>query len=429
MRRNALLLSATLFLSATLLIALAAVPAFAVTQGRIMGQVVDENDEPIQDVTITITTPELSDYEDEITTNKKGRFTAVFLDATKSYIFKFQKDGYRTLEEPVKPTPGDNRRMKFQMPSYQAGPVEETSEVPVGAAARGLSPAQKVFNEGVLASQEGDQEAALAKFEEAAEMEPDLMQAHLARAGVYLSQDRHEEAVAAAERALEIEPGDVRAVEIAWEAHEALGNQEKSEQYLAQLQQSGVDVSTRLFNTGVAALNVGDYDTAARKFRTALEEDPELVPAYSALAVVLVGQEKYEEALEAANQTLERDPDNARALRMRYQALRLLGRLDEAAQAFQKLSADEQIEALNLQYNRATDLFNAGQTQEAAEVLEGIVAARPDHAKAHYMLGLSYTNLNQPDAARTHFQRFIELAPNDPDAATAQEMLKYLGAG
>jgi len=423
MRRNLLLLSTLISIT------LATVPVLAVTQGRIMGEVVDENGEPVPGVTLVITTPELTDYRDELTTSKKGRFTAVFLDATKSYMFKFQKEGFRTLEEPVKPEVGQNRRVTFTMPSYQAQPAQETSEVPTGAAARGLTEAQKTFNEGVLASQEGDAETALAKFQEAAELDPELMQAHLALAGLHLSQGRNAQAAAAAERALEIDPAEIRAKEIAYDAYAALGNTEKAEQYLADLQETGIDTSARLFNTGVAALNVGDYETASKKFRAALEENPELTPAYSALSVVLVGQEKLEEALQAADAALQREPDNARALRMRYQSLRLLGRLDEAAEAFQKLDTDDQIEALELQYNNATELFNAGQTQEAVELLRAVVAARQDHARAHYLLGLSYTNLGDNEAARRHFETFLQLAPDDPDAPTAQEMLKYLQPG
>lgn len=422
MRRNSLLLSTLL------MVVFVAAPALAVTQGRIMGEVVDENGEPVPGVTITVTTPELTDYEDELETNKKGRFTAVFLDATKNYMFKFEKDGYRTVEEPVKPQVGANRRVTFSLPSYRAQPAEETGEVPTGAATRGLTEAQKIFNEGVAAAQGGDSEMALAKFEEAATMDPELMQAHLARAGVYLDRERHREAADAAERVLEIEPGEVRAMEIAYDAYSGLDDQEKTEHYLTKLQETGIDVSVRLFNTGVAALNVGDYKTAAEKFQAALAEDPELAPAYSALAVVMIGLERNEEALQAADQALQRDPDDARAMRMRYQALRLLDRLDEAAEAFQKLSPQDQVEALRLQYDNALDLFNAGQTQEAVKVLEAIVKAKPDHARAHYMLGLSYTNLTDSAAAKTHFEKFLELAPNDPDAGTAREMLQYLGS-
>jgi tetratricopeptide (TPR) repeat protein len=423
MRRHVLLLC-------TLIpVALTTIPALAVTQGRIMAQVVDENGEPVEGVKITITTPDLTDYKDELETNKKGRFTAVFLDATKNYMFKFEKKGYRTLEEAVKPTPGDNRRVTFTMPSYQAEPAQETDQVPTGAAARGLTEAQKVFNEGVVASQEGDAEGALAKFTEAAEMDPELMQAHLAIANLYLIMDQPEKAGAEAERTLEIEPGEARALEIAYDAYSALGNQEKANEYLHQLQETGIDISTRLYNAGVSARNVGDYKTAAAKFRAALQEDPELTPAYSALAVVLVGLKQYDEALEAAEQALQRDPGNDRAHRMKYQALRLLGRLDEAAAAFHELKPEDQAQTIEVQYNDATDLYNAGQTQEAAKVLEGIVAAEPDNAKAHYLLGLSYTNLGDSAAARTHFERFIQLAPDDPDAATAQEMLKYLQSG
>lgn len=419
MRRIALL-SSILLLAATL-------PALAVTQGRIMGEVVDENDEPIPGVTITVTTPELTDYEEVLETNKKGRFTAVFLDATKSYMFKFQKEGFRTVEESVKPQPGANRRVSFMMPSYRAQPAQETDEVPTGADTRGLTEAQKVFNEGVLASQQGDAEAALAKFQEAVGLDPELMQAHLALAGMYLTQHNDQAAAEAAEAALALDPNEIRAVEIAYDAHDALGNTEKAEQYLEQLQETGIDTSARLFNTGVAALNVGDDETAAEKFKAALEEDPELVPAYGALAVVLLRMEDYEGSLEAADQTLARDPENARAKRMRYQALRLLGRIDEAAAVFQELSPEDQQEAIQLQYQAAAELFNAGQTEEAVAMLEAVVAAVPSHGKAHYMLGLSYTNLNQTAAAREHFEKFLEVAPDDPEAGTAREMLEYLG--
>lgn len=418
----------TVWLSALVLVLLATAPVLAVTQGRIMGKVVDEEGNPIPDVTIEITTPELDDYRDTVTTNKKGRFTAVFLDATKNYLLEFKKKGYRSFEEPVKPQPGGNLRMEFEMPSYRAEPAQETDEIPTGAAAAGLTEAQKTFNEGVAASQAGNVDEALAKFEQAAELDPDLQQAHIARGNLYLTKDQPEKAAEAAEAALAIDPEETRAVEVAYDAYQALGDEEKAEKYLEELKNSGIDVSARLYNSGVAALRLGDYSTAERKFKAAVAENPELEPAYSALAVVLINEEKFGEALEAADRTLELNPDNRRAKRMRYQALRLLDRLDEAAEAFQALPEEDRIEALNLQFNKATELFNAGQTQEAVDILEDVVAAEPSHARAHYMLGLSFTNLGQNDQARAHFEKFVELAPEDPDAATAKEMLQYLGS-
>ncbi len=42
------------------------------------------------------------------------------------------------------------------------------------------------------------------------------------------------------------------------------------------------------------------------------------------------------------------------------------------------------------------------------------------------MLGLCYVGEDNKEKAKEHLGKFLELAPNDPDAGTAQEMLKYL---
>ena len=49
----------------------------------------------------------------------------------------------------------------------------------------------------------------------------------------------------------------------------------------------------------------------------------------------------------------------------------------------------------------------------------------PDHAKANYLLGIALVG-EDPAKAKGLLEKFIALAPNDPDAATAKEMLQYL---
>jgi Tfp pilus assembly protein PilF len=72
-------------------------------------------------------------------------------------------------------------------------------------------------------------------------------------------------------------------------------------------------------------------------------------------------------------------------------------------------------------------MFNAGNMAGAQQALEQALQADPDLPKAHYTLGLAYANTGDSAKAKEHLQRFLELAPDDPDAATAKEMLDYLG--
>lgn len=417
----------TSFVLLALMAGVIAEPVLGQAAGRIVAEVVDSEGNPIQGAHVVLTTPALEDFEDTYTTKKNGRFTAVVVDATKTYDLRIEADGYRPHETQVKPTPGDIVRQEITLyKTDEAAPQDEgqMQAPPTG----GLTDAQKAYNAGVQATQEGDQDAALAQFEEASELDPELTEAHQARANVYLARGEYEKAADAAEQVLALKPEDVRAMEIAFDAYQSLGEEEKAEQYLAKLTEiGGGNLAPRFFNAGVAALNMGDRETAAEKFERALDEDPELVAAWAALAVVRLQLEDFEGSLEAARKALELDPENDRAQRMQYQALRFLDRNDEAQAAFDALSPQDRADALKLQYNEATELFNAGETQKAMVLFQDVLAAEPDHARAHYMMGLSYVNLGETAKAKEHLQRFVELAPDDPDAATAKEMINYLG--
>jgi tetratricopeptide (TPR) repeat protein len=406
---------------------LAAGPVWGQAAGRISAEVVDSNGKPIEGVQVTITTSALTDFLDEHTTSKRGKFVVSFVDATKTYEFKFEKEGYRPLTQTVKPTPGDNKVEKFTL--YAAGEAAPTDPPDAGVplTTRGLTEAQKAFNDGVEASQKGDRDGALAKFEEASQLDPELAVAHRARANLYLQVERHQDAVEAVEKALVLEPTDIQALEIAYDAYSVLGNQAKADEYLAQLSSAGGgNLAPRYFNAGVGALNLGDRQTAKRKFQQALEQDPNLVEAHSALAVVLIQLEEFEAALQTADRALALEPDNARAKRMRYQALRFLGRDAEAKAAYDALDPKDRQEALTASYNQGVELFNAGETAKAMVLFEEIVANDPGYARAHFMLGLSYVNTGDNAKAKEHFNRFLALAPNDPDATTAKEMLSFL---
>ena len=42
------------------------------------------------------------------------------------------------------------------------------------------------------------------------------------------------------------------------------------------------------------------------------------------------------------------------------------------------------------------------------------------------MLGLVYSNAGESAKAKEFLTKFVKLAPNDPDASAAKEMLEYL---
>jgi tetratricopeptide (TPR) repeat protein len=185
-------------------------------------------------------------------------------------------------------------------------------------------------------------------------------------------------------------------------------------------------VAPDVFNEGNAAAREGDYALAKEKYRQALALDSGLEPAHAALATVLLLEKNYAEAAEAAGAALALEPTNEKMLTLRYQAYKALGEKEKTAEALAALeAADPKIAATDL-FNRGVVAFDAGRMQDAIEALEQALTADPEFAKAHYYLGLCHVNTGNTALAREHLTAFVEMAPEDPDAAAARDMLDYL---
>lgn len=398
---------------------------FAQAQGRLQATVVDENGEPLAGVEVSVTNEEIA-YEQQVTTDKKGRFSIIFVDATRTYNFKFVKEGYQPTDTPFKTGVGGNTRHTFTVPSGKAAPA---AAPPPGEAVRSRNPAINVFNEGVAAFQGGDAAGAKEKFHKAIEMDPDLVAPYSALAGIFLDERDFAQAEAMANKVLALEPENTRALRVLYDAYRETGRDADADATLGKLKtlDRGTDTAVRVFNEGAEAARLGDLKTAKARFTEALEVDPELAPAYAALATVHLTQKAYAEALAAADQALDIDPGRADALKVKYEVYRGLGDDAKAREVFQELVAQDPAGTARALYDRGIDMFNAGNTAGAKTAFEQALEADAGNARAHYMLGLCYVNSGESAKAKEQLQEFLELAPDDPDAATAKEMLKFLG--
>ena len=297
----------------------------AAGEGRILGTVLDDaSSAPIEGAKVLITRPGTG-YKLEKTSDKKGQFMLLILDATQEYQIRVEKAGYSFYEGPIKPKLEDTIRLTFTLAKAAPAPAEKgPAEMP------GTEKAILAYNEGVVALKGGDLAGAVPKFEEAVAQNPNLAEAQGALADVYLELKRYGDALAAADRYLVLKPGDPRALRARYDALKGAGDTEKAREALEALgaaDAASPDVAVRFFNEGAERTRKGSYDDAAVFF---------------------------EKVVQIA-------PDN------------------------------------------------------------------PQFAKAHYVLGLAYSKDDAKKAqAREHLQAFLKLAPNDPDAGTAKEMLDYL---
>lgn len=413
------------FLSAAVIALLVpAVSVLAIGQGRLQAEVVDADGNPLADVQVTITQEDIG-YSSTAKTNKKGRFTLLVIDATRVYTFAFEKEGMPKAVLTFKMEPGGVTHHTFTLaPQAAAAPAAGG-----GAVTSARNKAINAFNEGVTALQGGDKATARAKFEEATTLDPDMAQPYSVLGTLYLEAGDQDRAIEAGEKLLELSPNDPAALVVLYDAHVAKGDTATANQFLDRLSAAGggTDAAVRVFNAGADAARAGNLDTALTLFGKAIEMDSELAPAHAASARLLLVKERYEEALAAADKAISIDPDLVDVQRVRYEAFRRLGREDEAREVFEQLAAADPQGLAETLYDRGKAAFEAGETAAAVQALEQAVQARPDHARAHYMLGLSYANAGDNAKAKQHLEKFVELAPNDPEVGAAKEMIAYLG--
>ena len=62
--------------------------------------------------------------------------------------------------------------------------------------------------------------------------------------------------------------------------------------------------------------------------------------------------------------------------------------------------------------------------QAAAADLEKAIEIDPANAQSHYYLGIVYSRLGQRDKSINHYQTFLKLAPDSPDAPKVQSLLR-----
>lgn len=161
----------------------------------------------------------------------------------------------------------------------------------------------------------------------------------------------------------------------------------------------------------------GKYDEAATELRQAVQENGEDANAQRQLGMVLLDQDKTSDAEKyiARAQEMNPGPETNTALARLAVAKK---EYDKAQSLLADASGDD------VPYVRGLLHFQKQEYQEAADDLESFLEKNPAHPYAHYYAGLAYNNLRKPDKMLTHFERFVQIRPDAPEARKVRAVLK-----
>lgn len=397
--------------------------------GLLRGTVEDSDGSPISGAKVTVTSEQLSSFRKTLTTDKEGRFRLRFQKNQTQYRFDllFERPGYASFTMSISPSATQEMRERFVMERSQTQAVQSRGDL-ASVLTGSSNPAIEDFNAGLTAQLAGDLDTARTRFEDALAADPELGPAFVALAQVFLDQGNYASAIQAANRALELNISRAAALQTKYQALRALGKNEDADLVGSELEKADDDAAAalRLYNEGGQAFQSDDRSTALAKFEQAAKLDPSLTEAHHAIATLQLADGNHEASAEAAERALALGSEDLRTLRVLYDAYDALGRAEALAEIAPRLAAvDPEFGGAKL-LEQAALSWNAGEAEKAASLSRMALRIDPDLAKAYYFIGLDHLSKSENSEARAALQRFIDLAPDDPEAATAGEMLTYI---
>lgn len=200
------------------------------------------------------------------------------------------------------------------------------------------------------------------------------------------------------------------------------------------------------YNLGKTALEAKAWDQAVEALVKATEMDPKqgavwssLAEAYSGLAGAKPADSaaNYQKAYDAYGKAIELAPTDAGLYNNYALALARGKKIDDAKINLAKAAQLDPAGAGKYYYNLGALLVNGGQGDAASEQFKRAIDADPTYADAQYQYGLTLAGKSTTDAtgkivappgAVEALQKYLELQPTGPNAASAKEMIAQLGS-
>jgi tetratricopeptide (TPR) repeat protein len=290
-------LLAVLFLPAAL---------FGVQQGRITGTVTDGKGEVLGDAKITITTKAIGNFKVELKTDKGGKWATILNDATMLYHYRFEKQGYLTVEQDKKVPIGGSEVLDVQL-------LTQTQAVEKGVVKQVEDPFSTSYNAAVDAYQAGDLEVASVKAQEAMKLGPDKANAFNLGATIAVKKKDWDQAIAFGEKSLALEPDNTPLIGILMEAYRGKGDKAKAAEYEKKYVAANPDQPEVLYNQAVELYNKNDFKNAEPLLKKVVEGKPDFAKAHYLLGMSYVNLNKIPDMKKHLTEYLRLDPKGADA--------------------------------------------------------------------------------------------------------------------
>ncbi len=172
------------------------------------------------------------------------------------------------------------------------------------------------------------------------------------------------------------------------------------------------DMAIDLYNSAVEPYQAKNFEEAERLAKEAVDMDPKQAAALKMLVYTNIELNDWGEVMGFANKYLELKPDDAGITQIALEAAKQTGQ-EEAAEKLTGKLRDMGVISADSLFNNGIDAINADDDETAKGILAEVVKLDPEFARAYYELGMIFIREGDFEAAVKNLKLFLKHAPAD----------------
>jgi tetratricopeptide (TPR) repeat protein len=294
-------------------------------------------------------------------------------------------------------------------------------------AAQSVADAGYYFLLGRHLESQGRVDEAIAAHEKAIELEPDAAELRAELAALYARQDRALEALNAAEAALKVDPANREANRIVGTILAAYADQRRalrpgddpatySERAIVALEKARAERGTEIgidLTLGRLYLQTREYDKAIAPLRRVVDERPDYPDAALLLSSAYEAAGRTRDAIETLKTAIEWNPRFVRGYLRLAELSEKEGAWELAADAYARVQSLN-ARGIDVAPRRAAALLNAGKPAEARDLLREPAASAAPEPLVLYLYAVAQRQTGDLAGAEATAERLRARAPKDP---------------
>jgi len=170
------------------------------------------------------------------------------------------------------------------------------------------------------------------------------------------------------------------------------------------------------------------YADARKIYEDLKTQYPQVHQFLPLIARTYVAEKNYPKAIETLQEALKNEPDSNDLKMLLADTYQKNGQQAESDQLLSTIDTTQIKDPATL-LNLGIAQLNDKKPEQALTYFDKTVKQFPDYADGYYYRGLTQLQLGHNDQAKPDLEKFVQMAPNAPEADTAKKLLAQLGGG